>query len=108
MEAGLHLTMPACDIVTNVIFGAKKKPKIEGQTKNLPMMEICNRIDEDVRASWGEYDISADLRNQYEVIYSGINGTDYNSKVAPTDAGTYKCTVKISDDNTDYECDPIT
>lgn len=42
------------------------------------------------------------------MIYSGINGTDYNSKVAPADAGTYKCTVKISDDNTDYECDPIT
>lgn len=102
------LTMPACDIVTNVIFGAKKKAKIEGTDKEFTYDGNLHRIDEDVRASWGEYDISEDLRNQYEVIYSGINGTDYNSKVAPTDAGTYKCTVKISDDNTDYECDPIT
>lgn len=102
------LTMPACDIVTNVIFGAKKKAKIEGTDKEFTYDGNQHRIDEDVRASWGDYDISEDLRNQYEVIYSGINGTDYNSKVAPTDAGTYKCTVKISDDNTDYECDPIT
>lgn len=102
------LTMPACDIVTNVIFGAKKKAKIEGTDKEFTYDGNQHRIDEDVRASWGEYDISEDLRNQYEVIYSGINGTDYNSKVAPTDAGTYKCRVKISDDNTDYECDPIT
>ena len=102
------LTMPACDIVTNVIFGAKKKAKIEGTDKEFTYDGNLHRIDEDVRASWGEYDISEDLRNQYEVIYSGINGTDYNSKVAPTDAGTYKCKVKISDDNTDYECDPIT
>ena len=102
------LTMPACDIVTNVIFGAKKKAKIEGTDKEFTYDGNLHRIDEDVRASWGEYDISEDLRNQYEVIYSGINGTDYNSKVAPTDAGTYKCTVKISDDNPDYECDPIT
>ncbi len=102
------LTMPACDIVTNVIFGAKKKAVIEGTDKEFTYDGNQHRIDEDVRASWGEYDISEDLRNQYEVIYSGINGTDYNSKVAPTDAGTYKCRVKISDDNTDYECDPIT
>lgn len=102
------LTMPACDIVTNVIFGAKKKAKIEGTDKEFTYDGNQHRIDEDVRASWGEYDISEDLRNQYEVIYSGINGTDYNSKVAPADAGTYKCTVKISDDNTDYECAPIT
>lgn len=102
------LTMPTCDIVTNVIFGAKKKAKIEGTDKEFTYDGNQHRIDEDVRVSWGEYDISEDLRNQYEVIYSGINGTDYNSKVAPTDAGTYKCTVKISDDNTDYECDPIT
>lgn len=100
--------MPTCDIVTNVIFGAKKKAKIEGTDKEFTYDGNQHRIDEDVRVSWGEYDISEDLRNQYEVIYSGINGTDYNSKVAPTDAGTYKCTVKISDDNTDYECDPIT
>lgn len=102
------LTMPTCDIVTNVIFGAKKKAKIEGTDKEFTYDGNQHRIDEDVRASWGEYDISEDLRNQYEVIYSGINGTDYNSKVAPADAGTYKCTVKISDDNTDYECAPIT
>lgn len=102
------LTMPACDIVTNVIFGAKRKAKIEGRDKEFTYDGTPHRIDEDITASWGEYDISEDLRNQYEVIYSGIGGTDYNSTAAPTDAGIYKCTVKISEDNTDYECDSIT
>lgn len=102
------LTMPACDIVTDVIFGSKKKAEIKGTDKEFTYDGNPHRIDEDIQASWGEYDISQDLRDQYEVTYSSINGTDYNSKAAPTDAGTYKCVVKISDDNTDYECDPIT
>lgn len=42
------------------------------------------------------------------MVYKGIDGTDYNSTDAPTDAGTYECTVKISKDNMNYECDPIT
>lgn len=102
------LTMPACDIVTDVIFGTKEKAVIEGTDKVVTYDGNPHRIDENIKASWGKYDISAALQDQYEVVYKGIDGTDYNSTDAPTDAGTYECTVKISKDNMNYECDPIT
>lgn len=102
------LTMPACDIVTGVIFGTKEKAVIEGTDKVVTYDGNPHRIDENIKASWGKYDISAALQDQYEVVYKGIDGTDYNSTDAPTDAGTYECTVKISKDNMNYECDPIT
>lgn len=102
------LTMPACDIVTDVIFGTKEKAVIEGTDKVVTYDGNPHRIDENIKASWGKYDISAALQDQYEVVYKGIDGTDYNSTDAPTDAGTYECTVKISKDNMNYEYDPIT
>ena len=102
------LTMPACDIVTDVIFGTKEKAVIEGTDKVVTYDGNPHRIDENIKASWGKYDISVALQDQYEVVYKGIDGTDYNSTDAPTDAGTYECTVKISKDNMNYECDPIT
>lgn len=42
--------------------------------------------------------------NELEVLYEGTstNGTNYSNTDAPKDAGTYKVTYKVSDDNENY------
>ena len=42
--------------------------------------------------------------NELEVLYEGTstNGTNYSNTAAPKDAGTYKVTYKVADDNENY------
>ena len=100
--------MPAQNIETNVYFGEKDKVTLKGTDKEFDYDGTPKSVEDGIRATIGEQELSDRFQGPYEVHYKGVNGTDYSSTTPPTNAGTYSCKVKISDSNVYYMSDPIT
>lgn len=102
------LKMPALDIETDVIFGEKQKVVLSGDAKKVDYDGTPKSIHDQILAEINGTNISELLQDDYEVQYEGVDGTSYSSKTPPTNAGTYSCTVGISESNLNYMADPIT
>lgn len=102
------LKMPAQDIETDVIFGEKQKVVLSGDAKKVDYDGTPKSIHDQILAEINGTNISELLQDDYEVQYEGVDGTIYSSKMPPTNAGTYSCTVDISESNRNYMADPIT
>ena len=100
--------MPAQNIETNVYFGGKDKVTLNGTDKEFDYDGTPKSVEDGIRATIGEYNLSDRFQGQYEVHYEGVNGTVYSSTMPPTNAGTYSCTVKLPDSNVNYMSNPIT
>ena len=100
--------MPAQNIETNVYFGEKDKVTLKGTDKEFDYDGTPKSVEDGIRATIGEQELSDRFQGPYEVHYKGVNGTDYSSTTPPTNAGTYSCKVKIPDSNVYYMSDPIT
>lgn len=100
--------MPAQNIETNVYFGEKDKVTLKGTDKEFDYDGTPKSVEDGIRATIGEQELSDRFQGPYEVHYKGVNGTDYSSTTPPTNAGTYSCKVKIPDSNVYYRSDPIT
>ena len=101
------LKMPAQDIETDVIFGEKQKVVLSGDAKKVDYDGTPKSIHDQILAEINGTNISELLQDDYEVQYEGVDGTIYSSKMPPTNAGTYSCTVGISESNLNYMADPI-
>ena len=93
--------MPAQDITTRVYVSSKLKVTLTGENKTVEYNGQPQTIDSAIKAELGDQDISEAMWGHYEVTYNG-------STTAPTDAGTYTCTVKISDSDPLYYSNEIT
>ena len=93
--------MPAQDITTRVYVSSKLEVTLTGENKTVEYNGQPQTIDSAIKAELGDQDISEAMWGHYEVTYNG-------STTAPTDAGTYECTVKIADSDTLYYSDQIT
>ena len=100
--------MPAQNIETNVYFGDKDKVTLNGTNKEVDYDGTPKSVGDEIQATIGGQDLSEQFQGQYEVYYEGVNGTVYSSTMPPTNAGTYSCTVKLSDSNVYYMSVPIT
>ena len=100
--------MPAQNIETNVYFGDKDKVTLNGTNKEVDYDGTPKSVGDEIQATIGGQDLSEQFQGQYEVYYKGVNGTVYSSTTPPTNAGTYSCTVKLSDSNVYYMSVPIT
>lgn len=100
--------MPAQNIETNVYFGDKDKVTLNGTNKEVDYDGTPKSVGDEIQATIGGQDLSEQFQGQYEVYYKGVNGTVYSSTTPPTNAGTYSCTVKLSDSNVYYMSAPIT
>ena len=93
--------MPAQDITTRVYVSSKLEVTLTGENKTVEYNGQPQTIDSAIKAELGDQDISEAMWGHYEVTYNG-------STTAPTDAGTYTCTVKISDSDPLYYSNEIT
>ena len=93
--------MPAQDITTRVYVSSKLEVKLTGENKTVEYNGQPQTIDSAIKAELGDQDISEAMWGHYEVTYNG-------STTAPTDAGIYTCTVKISDSDPLYYSNEIT
>ena len=93
--------MPAQDITTRVYVSSKLEVTLTGEDKTVEYNGQPQTIDSAIKAELGDQDISEAMWGHYEVTYNG-------STTAPTDAGTYTCTVKISDSDPLYYSNEIT
>ncbi len=97
--------MPAQDITTRVYVSSKLEVTLTGENKTVEYNGQPQTIDSAIKAKLGDVEASEAMWGHYEVTYR--NG-DTTSTTAPTDAGTYECTVKIADSDTLYYSDQIT
>ena len=93
--------MPAQDITTRVYVSSKLEVTLTGENKTVEYNGQPQTIDSAIKAELRDQDISEAMWGHYEVTYNG-------STTAPTDAGTYTCTVKISDSDPLYYSNEIT
>ena len=97
--------MPAQDITTRVYVSSKLKVTLTGENKTVEYNGQPQTIDSAIKAKLGDVEASEAMWGHYDVTYTNGSTT---SKTAPADAGTYTCTVKISDSDTLYYSNEIT
>ena len=97
--------MPAQDITTRVYVSSKLEVTLTGENKTVEYNGQPQTIDSAIKAKLGDVEASEAMWGHYDVTYTNGSTT---SKTAPTDAGTYTCTVKISDSDTLYYSNEIT
>ena len=97
--------MPAQDITPRVYVSSKLEVTLTGENKTVEYNGQPQTIDSAIKAKLGDVEASEAMWGHYDVTYTNGSTT---SKTAPTDAGTYTCTVKISDSDTLYYSNEIT
>ena len=81
-------TMPAQDITTRAYASTKQEVTLTGTDKTVEYNGQPQTIDSAITATLGTTNLSEALQGRYEVTYNG-------STTAPTNVGTYTCTVKL-------------
>ena len=81
-------TMPAQDITTRAYASAKQNVTLTGVNKTVAYNGQPQTIDSAITATLGTTNLSEALQGRYEVTYD-------DRTTAPTDVGTYTCTVKL-------------
>ena len=81
-------TMPAQDITTRAYASTKQEVTLTGVNKTVAYNGQPQTIDSAITATLGTTNLSEALQGRYEVTYNG-------STTAPTNVGTYTCTVKL-------------